>query len=82
MDEEYANEVMKLAIARASSALGFKQCEQAALDSLADVIQNYIKTLGRHSQEQCEISDRVYAGIHDVIPILESTVSKEIIYIY
>ena len=43
MDDEYANEITKLAVARACLALGFKQCEKSALDSMADILQNYVK---------------------------------------
>jgi len=75
MDDEYANEITKLAVARACLALGFKQCERSALDSMADILQNYMRMLGANAQEQTEISGRVHAGIQDLIPVLESTVS-------
>lgn len=75
MDDEYANEITKLAVARACLALGFKQCEKSALDSMADILQNYMRMLGANAQEQTEISGRVHAGIQDLIPVLESTVS-------
>jgi histone H3/H4 len=74
MEDEYAIEVTKLAVARACVALGFKQCESATLDALADIVQHYIRTIGAKAQEQAEMSGRVYAGIQDVIPVLEMTV--------
>uniref|UniRef100_A0A7S3HA90 Transcription initiation factor TFIID subunit 8 n=1 Tax=Spumella elongata TaxID=89044 RepID=A0A7S3HA90_9STRA len=76
MDDEYANEITKLAVARACLALGFKQCERSALDSMADILQNYMRMLGANAQEQAEISGRVHAGIQDLIPVLESTRPK------
>lgn len=76
MDDEYASEITKLAVARACVALGFKQCENSAIESLADILQNYIRTLGLNAQEQAEISGRAHAGIQDVIPVLEFTVSS------
>ena len=74
MDDEYANEITKIAVARACVALGFKQCEVAVLDALSDIVQNYIRTLGANAQEQAEISGRVHVGIQDVIPVLDFTV--------
>jgi len=79
MDDEYANEITKLAVARACLALGFKQCERSALDSMADILQNYMRMLGANAQEQAEISGRVHAGIQDLIPVLEFTVSTYIV---
>ena len=75
MDNEYASEITQIAVARACVALGFKQCEKSAIESLADIVQHYIRTLGTNAQEQAEISGRVHAGIQDVIPILEYTVN-------
>lgn len=74
MDEEYASEITQIAVARACLAVGFKQCEKPVLESLADIVQHYIRTLGSSAQEQAELSGRPHAGIQDVIPMLESTV--------
>ncbi|KAJ1426902.1 hypothetical protein B484DRAFT_450495 [Ochromonadaceae sp. CCMP2298] len=76
MDDEYALEIGKLAVARACAALGFKQCEKPVLDCLADVLQNYIRTLGTNAQDLAEVSGRVHAGIQDVLLVLDSTKPK------
>eukprot|EP01038_Epipyxis_sp_PR26KG_P012016 gene12016-16085_t len=81
---EYANEIMKQSIVRASGALGFKNVQKAALESLADIMENYIQTIAHKAKEQTEISDRSIVGIQDVIPILDSmrpkhTSSKELL---
>lgn len=76
MDDEYASEITQIAVARACVALGFKQCEKSVIESLADIVQHYIRTLGVNAQEQTEISGRVHAGIQDIIPALTSTVSS------
>lgn len=73
--EDYGDELMKLAIARACVALGIKHCEQSVLDSLADVVKAYIECIGRYSLETAEKAHRVCPGIQDVIPVLEQTVS-------
>mmetsp|Transcript_980 Transcript_980/g.1637 ORF Transcript_980/g.1637 Transcript_980/m.1637 type:complete len:229 (-) Transcript_980:1263-1949(-) len=76
MGDEYASEIMRLAVARACVALGFKNCEKNAIDSLADVLQNYIRTLGEGFQSHAESAGRVHAGIQDVLPALEFTRPK------
>ena len=75
MDDEYANEITKQAIARACIALGFKNAHKAAIDSLADIIQHYIRTVAVTARDQAEYSGRAYAGIQDILPVFEYTVS-------
>ncbi len=74
MDESYATELAKMAVARACVALGFKNCQTSALESLADIMKHYIQTMARGAHEQAEAGGRAYIGIQDVIPVLESTV--------
>jgi histone H3/H4 len=75
MDDEYASEITQIAVARACVALGFKQCDKGVVDSLADIVQHYIKTLGSNAQEQAELCGRAHAGIHDLLLVLDTTVS-------
>jgi len=75
-DENYANAVMKRAVARACLALGFKHSQISAVDSLADIVRLYIQTLAVASQNQAEMSSRAFAGIQDVMAAAESTRPK------
>ena len=74
-DEVYASAVSKRAVARACIALGFKQSEPSAIDSLADITHYYIQTIATAAKEYAELSSRGHIGIHDVIAAMESTVS-------
>lgn len=76
MDEDYAFELTKRAIARACLALGFKQCEKEAMDALADVVHNYIRTIGVNLRDHAEQCGRPFVGTQDVLDILERTVSR------
>lgn len=79
MDDEYASEITQIAVARACVALGFKQCDKAVLESLADIAQHYIRTLGTNAQEQAEMCGRAHAGIHDMILVLDTTVGNGLV---
>lgn len=74
MDEVYANEVAKRAVARACVALGFKNCQESALESLADIVRQYVTTLGSACRDQAEVSGRSTVGIQDVILAIETPV--------
>lgn len=71
MDDAYAAEITKQAIARAAVALGFKHINKSAMDSLADVVQHYIQSIALSAKDQAETAGRPYAGIQDLIPCLE-----------
>lgn len=75
MDNNYSNEVLKISVARACTAFGFNHIHQSALESLTDIVRHYIESIGAGAKDSAESSERVFAGIQDVIPILESTVS-------
>ena len=74
MDDTYANEITKQAVARACIALGFKNAHKSAIDALADILQYYISTVAVNARDQAEISGRAVAGVQDVFPVLEFTV--------
>jgi histone H3/H4 len=74
MNDEYANELSKQAIARACAALGIKNIRMECLEALSDVIQHYVKNLAQNTVENAELSGRAVAGIQDVIPALEHVV--------
>ena len=74
MEETYANEITKQAIARACIALGFKNAHKSAIDALADILQYYISTIAVSTRDQSEISGRAIAGVQDIFPILDYTV--------
>lgn len=80
MDDVYANEVAKRAVARACVALGFKYCQESALESLADILKHYILTIGSTARDQAEVSGRSVVGIQDIILAIEIPVSMNFLY--
>ena len=70
MSDAYAAEITKHAVARASVSLGYTKCSVAALDSLADVVQNYIETYGIMIKEQSEMGGRTHPGLYDAMSAL------------
>lgn len=78
MEEEtsgdYSGAISKMAIGKMCAALGFKQIQQGALESLADIAKEYIGTLGRNIVNISETGGRAIPGVHDAITALEDTV--------
>lgn len=74
MDDTYAKELSRHAIARAGVALGIKSCKEESLDVLADVVKNLIQTVAVRTRNSAELSERSYGGIQDVIQTLENVV--------
>ena len=75
MDCVYAQEIAKQAVARAAFARGVKKIDQVALDAIADVLRHYIQSVGEGAKERAELAGRAAPGIHDVLKVLEETVS-------
>lgn len=78
MSEEFAREVTKQAIARACTALEYKNIQQSSLDALADIIKNYVETLGEKTRDIAENSGRAIPGVQDVISSLDSMVTHSL----
>jgi len=74
MNNEYASEVTRQAVGRACIALGLKSTSKSTLDSLADVVVNYIQTIAESAQDKAEQGGRTVVGIQDVLPVVEQTV--------
>ncbi|RYH07267.1 hypothetical protein EON65_41935 [archaeon] len=75
MDCIYAQELAKQAVARAAFARGVKNVDKVALDAISDVLRHYIQNLGEGAKDQAELAGRAAPGIHDVLKVLEQTVS-------
>lgn len=75
MAEEYAGELTKLAVSKASIALGYKYANPEVVDCLADVIRHYIETLAKEGQSSIENYGRTNPGVMDFFPITEQSVS-------
>ena len=69
MDNDYAKEITKQAVARACVALDIKTVRSDCIDIMADVIRYYIRTVALGAREAAENSGRAYAGIHDIIRV-------------
>lgn len=74
MSEEFAREVTKQAVARACTALEYKNVQLSVIESLADVVRNYVECIGDHSRDISENSGRAIPGIQDVISSLDAMV--------
>jgi len=74
--EDYSHEITRQAIARACLALGFKRAEPAALDTMADVMKEYIEKIARTSLRCAESHGRAQPGIQDIFVAFESMVRR------
>lgn len=74
MDDSYANEITKLAVAKVCVALGFKQIQNSALESLSDIVRHYIQTLAVSAHDHAEMGSRTVIGVQDIFQILDTTV--------
>lgn len=80
MDCVYAQELARQAIARAAFARGIKNIDKTALDAIADVMRYYIQNLGEGAKDQAELAGRAAPGVHDVLKVLDQTVSAQSIH--
>ena len=71
MAELYAREITKRAVATAAVAMDFKQSYSNVLESLSDVVRQYIEKISLLSKEQAETAGRSIPGTHDVLVALE-----------
>ncbi len=71
MENEYAKEITKQAVARACAAFNFKNANSDCIDILADIIKNYIRTVSVAARDEAENAGRVCVGIQDVIKVLD-----------
>jgi histone H3/H4 len=69
MSNDYADELMKQAVARACAAF-FVNANVDCIDAVADVIKQYIRSIALAARDEAESSGRVCAGIQDVTKIL------------
>lgn len=67
MSENYAMQLTKVSVSRACMALGYTHTTDACLESLTDVVKQYIQKISVQMQERVEGSGRVAPGIHDLI---------------
>jgi histone H3/H4 len=75
MSEEFSREITKQAVARACTALDYKNIQLSAVESLADVVRNYVECIGEHTRDIAENSGRAIPGIQDVISSLDTMVT-------
>ena len=74
MGEEYASELSKLAVSKASVALGFKFAQTEVIESLGDVLRHYIEGIAQNAQSSVETYGRTNPGVMDIFPVVEQTV--------
>ncbi len=75
MSELFAREVTKRAVARACAAFEFKNIQKSALDSLADVVEQYVLLISEQTRDFAEASGRAIPGIQDVMQSIEVPVN-------
>ena len=71
--EDYAREVTQRAVASACVALDFKESYTNVVDSLADVVRNYIEMLGELTRKRAELGGRANPGVLDVFEAIMET---------
>lgn len=72
MENAYAKEITKQAVARACAAFGFTRASSECIDVLADVVRHYIRSVAVSTRDEVESSGRVCAGVQDVIKVLNN----------
>lgn len=73
-NNDFSLQVTRQAVARACIALGLKNASQPVLDTIADVIKNYIESIALTAIDRAETGGRIVAGIHDIIPAVDQSV--------
>jgi hypothetical protein len=71
MSREYSKELTKASIALVAQRIGFTITSEATLESLADVVREFIETSSTRALELSECSGRAVPGIQDVLPVLD-----------
>lgn len=79
MSEEFSREITKQAVARACTALEYKNVQLSVIESLADVVRNYVECIGDHTRDIAEHAGRAIPGVQDVISSLDAMVSTTVI---
>ena len=82
MCEEYANELSKLAVSKASVAIGFKLAQTEVVECLGDVLRHYIEGIAQNAQSSVETYGRTNPGVMDIFPVLEQSVIILIILVF
>jgi histone H3/H4 len=67
MSEEFAQDILKQSVARTCVALGYKEAPAECLDCMADVLGNFIATLGQKTTDISEAAGRFQPGFQDVV---------------
>ena len=74
MADEFSREILKHSVARACTALDYKQAHSSVLECLADIVAHYIELIGEKTHDHAELAGRAFPGIHDCISSLETVV--------
>jgi hypothetical protein len=67
MSEEFARHVLRVVVAQVCASFGFQSIEQFALETLVDVLQEYIEEIGYTSHSISEVASRTESNFHDVL---------------
>jgi predicted transcriptional regulator len=78
MSEEFAQQIIHQAVARACIALDYKTSYSSVVETLSDVVIKYIQDLSEETKEVAESSGRAVVGVQDVLRIL----TEKVIWIF
>jgi histone H3/H4 len=70
-EPEYKNRVAVQAAATVCLAVGCRRAEEAVLDTLADIIKEYVKTIGTHANNIAEAGGRTVVTPLDALSALK-----------
>jgi len=57
---------LKLVVAQISKEMGFQQIQQMAIETLADLLENYLTSVGYLGHKFTELSSRTESNLHDI----------------
>mmetsp|Transcript_31040 Transcript_31040/g.62984 ORF Transcript_31040/g.62984 Transcript_31040/m.62984 type:complete len:206 (-) Transcript_31040:290-907(-) len=77
-EPEYKNRVVVQAAATVCLAVGCSRVDEAVLDTLADVVKEYVKTIGTHANNIAEAGGRTVCTPLDALSALKQMGPKEV----
>ena len=76
MSEEYARALTNQSVARTCVALDFKSAQGGCIETLSEVVRNFVQRVAECAHEHAESTGRVQPGSQDVLAALGSSVRR------
>jgi len=75
MADEYAQQIIHQAVARACIALDYTSSYSSVVETISDVVVKYMQNLSEDTKDIAESSGRAVVGVQDVLRIMTEKAS-------